>query len=95
VLPFWRHCQTTQEPTTSAFDAAVVPRQGKERRLDEATRVRSSMEKCRRDFKVVRRRKRLFTVLGDLRISEIFAESDLEHIANEVIAFLSICLPSI
>jgi ribosomal protein L36 len=48
----------------------VVPLQEKERHPDVATRVRSSMERFQRDFKVVRRHRRLFMENGDLRTSE-------------------------
>jgi ribosomal protein L36 len=48
----------------------VAHLQGKERHPDVAIRVRNSMERCRRDFKVVRRRRRLFMENGDLRTSE-------------------------
>jgi hypothetical protein len=71
MLQFLPHYPTIQGPTTSVFDAVEVHRQARARHQDVVIRVKSSMVKCQRDSKVVRRRKRLFMERGDLRTSMV------------------------
>lgn len=70
ALQFWHHCQIILERTTSAFDAVVVHPRGREKHQDVVTRARSSMERCRQDFRVVRRRRKLCMEKEGLRTSK-------------------------
>jgi hypothetical protein len=71
MLRFLPPYPTIQEPTTSVFDAVEVHRRARARHQDVVIKVKSSMVKCQRDSKVVRRRKRLFMERGDLRTSMV------------------------
>ena len=70
MLQFWQHCQIIREPTINAFAAVEVHPRGKAKHQGVVIRVRSSMERCQRDSKVVRHHRRLCTGKGDLRTSE-------------------------
>jgi hypothetical protein len=64
---FLETCQTLQELTTNVFDVVEVHLRGRAKLQDVVIRARSSMERCRRDSKVVRHHKRLFMGKGGLR----------------------------
>ena len=66
--------QTPRELTANGFDVVEAHLRGRARHLDVVIKVRSSMERCPHDSKVVRRRRRLFMGKGALKTSMSPAE---------------------
>jgi hypothetical protein len=69
--------QTPQELTANGFDVVEVRLQERVKHQDVVIRVRSSMERCQHDSKVVKHRKKLFMDKGALRTGVCLTLRDL------------------